>query len=247
MWAVIPARAASVRLPGKNRMRCAGVPLIEWTVRAARAASCITSILITTDDTAILEAYAPGPDVSGPDLRLLSRPPGLARPETSIRCVLLHALEQVPALRAEPAFCLLQPTSPLRTAADIEAAWKLFEEKKPDQLWSATLTKPRAWHYAFGSDGFLEIPDPDLAEAGASGGTGTGDTGGEADKNESPSWAVVNGALYIYATAQFLTGRPPRRVAAYFMPPGRSVDIDTPEDFTMAEQLLAGRAQQQSL
>ena len=236
MWAVIPARAASVRLPGKNRKLCAGVPLIEWTVRAARAASCITSILITTDDAAILEAYAarsnmPGsnvPGVSGPGLHLLARPPGLARPETSIRCVLRHALDQVPGLRAESAFCLLQPTSPLRTAADIEAAWKLFEEKKPDQLWSATLTKPRAWHYAFGSDGFLELPDPDSDPGAAS-------TGGA-----SPAWAVVNGALYIYATAQFLTDRPPRRVVAYFMPPGRSVDIDTPEDFAMAEQLLAG-------
>jgi len=108
--AVVPARAGSKRLPGKNMKMCAGKPLIQWTIEEAKACAEIDHILVSSDDEVTLE-FAECMGVTA-----CKRPKKLARDKTPMMPVLKHAL-----LWAENHWdkkmdivVLLQPTSPVR-------------------------------------------------------------------------------------------------------------------------------------
>ena len=111
----------------------------------------------------------------------------------------------------------LQPTSPLRTADDIRAAWNLFIEHAPCAVVSVSPLVPESWLGRIGPDGRFE--------------RWTGDQ------------AVyrLNGAIYIQSTDDYSDERPARDTIAYIMPPERGVDIDTVADLHYA-RFLAERA-----
>ena len=130
MLAVIPARGGSKGLPGKNILECAGRPLIEWTISAARAVDMLDDVLVTTDS----------PEIAGVSLSAgasvpFLRPDELATDDASLLQVVRHAWEQhrtPEGLRFEY-IVVLQPTSPLRTAAHIETAIRhYFENRKSE-------------------------------------------------------------------------------------------------------------------
>lgn len=83
--ALIPARGGSKGLPNKNVLDCAGKPLIEWTIAAARGASAIDDVLVSTDadDIAAVSRRA---GASVPFLR----PTELAGDESSMLDVIRH-------------------------------------------------------------------------------------------------------------------------------------------------------------
>ena len=109
--AVIPARGGSKRTPRKNIRYYKGSTLIEWAAMAAFGSAYIDRIRISTEDAEIkvLAAqigYA----------KVIDRPAELATDEASNEDVLRHAQ----SLEPHDWIVLLQPTSPLRTAADID-------------------------------------------------------------------------------------------------------------------------------
>lgn len=123
LLAIVPARAGSKGVPGKNKAPIKGRPLIDYTVAALEAAKSVDGILITTDDEDILRAYA-----GRENIVLVRRPPELATDTATTSAAMKHALgawEAAGRDRPEAIF-LAQPTTPLRTAADIDAAYKLF-------------------------------------------------------------------------------------------------------------------------
>src|SRR5690349_11475180 len=107
---LIPARGGSKGIPRKNIKPIAGKPLIAWTIEAALAARGLDGVVVTTEDPEIAEvARAYGAEVP------FLRPMELAADETPGIDPVLHALDMLPGFDA---VLLLQPTSPLRTAAD---------------------------------------------------------------------------------------------------------------------------------
>lgn len=108
--AIIPARAGSKRVPGKNREPVGRVPMWQRAVQCAIDAH-IQSVCVITDDEAIAEHAAKIPKV-----RVLNEPPELAADDVPMRDVLMYA---VPRMGQADAVCLLQPTSPLRTCDDV--------------------------------------------------------------------------------------------------------------------------------
>ncbi|MCX6552985.1 MAG: acylneuraminate cytidylyltransferase family protein [Acidobacteria bacterium] len=128
---VIPARGGSKGIPGKNLAPVAGKPLIAWTIEAARASRRLSRTVVSTDDPAIArEALRLGAGVPG------LRPASLAEDHTPMLPVLAHALAFFGSGGGiEPdAVVLLQPTSPLRTAAHIDAAIDLLEATGADSV-----------------------------------------------------------------------------------------------------------------
>ena len=116
--ALVPARGGSKGLPGKNIRPAAGRPLLDYTVAAARSSACIDRVVLSSDDEAIMRvARASGCEVP------FRRPAALATDEATSIDVVLHALDQLPP---HDLVVLLQPTSPLRTAADIDGACRLL-------------------------------------------------------------------------------------------------------------------------
>ena len=113
---VIPARGGSKRLPGKNLKLLLGKPLIQWAWDEARKSNYIDTIQLSSEDNEII-CYAQGNGISG-----FQRPPELATDEASLSDVLLHALS---IFSEYDLAVLLQPTSPLRIAKDIDCGIEL--------------------------------------------------------------------------------------------------------------------------
>jgi CMP-N,N'-diacetyllegionaminic acid synthase len=137
---VVPARAGSRGVPGKNKRDFMGKPLVAWAIEVSKA-TC-TRTCVTTDDPEILsiaEQYG---------VQAIIRPPEFAADTTPMVDVLKHVL----SVESEPgeALVLLQPTQPLRTVAHVKQA-----------LWAFTLA-----HHADSVVSVVEIPahmSPDFA------------------------------------------------------------------------------------
>src|SRR5690349_5952460 len=120
---LIPARAGSKRLPGKNYRDLHGKPLIAWTLDAAIASTELSDVVVSTDDPQVARI------ADGMAVECIARPPELATDSTSSIDVMLHALDHLRSEgRAYDAIMLLQPTSPLRGASDIQAAAALARD-----------------------------------------------------------------------------------------------------------------------
>lgn len=224
--ALIPARGGSKRLPRKNVLPLAGRPLIAWTIQAALDAGGIDDVVVSTDDAEIADvARAAGAAVP------FRRPSALASDDATTLDVVWHALAELG--NRHDWLVLLQPTSPLRTAADIADALDLARRHNASVTSIACPGKPLGWvHRA--EDSLIPIGDEmDSSPIGsprmrplAAGETTT-------------AWGWLNGALYVVPVAWL------RRTGAFVtdatlpfaMPVARSVDIDTAEDFALAEAL----------
>lgn len=103
--AIIPARGGSKRIPGKNLRPFNGLPMMAWSIRAARQAGCFDRIVVSTDDPAIADlALAEGAEVP------FMRPAELADDYTGTVPVIAHALGELPSATLA---CCLYATAPL--------------------------------------------------------------------------------------------------------------------------------------
>jgi CMP-N,N'-diacetyllegionaminic acid synthase len=216
--ALISARGGSKGIPRKNIRSFCGKPLLQWSIDAALATTCVDQVVVSTDDPEIAQvARACGAEVP------FLRPAELATDTASGIEPVLHALEQLPQVSD---VLLLQPTSPLRTSADIEAIVALRKQAGRESAVSLTPSaKHPAWMYSLNGDQLLE-PLVQL-------------DGAYCRQQLSTSY-VLNGALYL-ATRAFLLKEQsfiaPETVG-FVMPAERSVDIDTPLDWQLAEFLM---------
>ena len=111
--AVIPARGGSKRVPRKNIRSVGGKPLMAYTIESALQSVHLDAVVVTSEDDEILEVAAKY------GARCLLRPEKLAMDDTPTIDTTLHVIEKFPGYDQ---IVLLQPTSPLRTNLDIDAA-----------------------------------------------------------------------------------------------------------------------------
>lgn len=113
---LVPSRGGSKGIPRKNIRLLGGQPLLAYTATAARKSAWLTRVLLSTDDA---EIAAVG-KAMGLDVPFL-RPAELALDTTPMIEVVLHAIRWVQGQGEKyEAICLLQPTSPLRSAETID-------------------------------------------------------------------------------------------------------------------------------
>lgn len=224
--AIITARGGSKRLPGKNTRPLAGKPMLAWTADAAKAcAPLLHTIVLSTDD----EDIAALGRRLGVDVPFM-RPAALASDEAGSLEVVQHAvhfIEQRDGVTMDWVL-LLQPTSPLRLASDIEATIALARSKDCDSVVSIT-DMPAHPIYAkqIDAQGFLQ---PFAAGA----------PDGVRRQDASPRAYIYNGAIYLTRRDILMEKNSfyGSRILPYPMPPERSVDIDTEFDFRLADMLL---------
>lgn len=120
--ALIPARAGSQRVKGKNVRRLGGHPLIAYSIHAARTSGVFDDVIVSTDS----EEYAAIARDYGASVPFL-RPQKYASSVSPDIEWVTHALDEL-AARGEryDCFSILRPTSPLRTAATLRRAWMQF-------------------------------------------------------------------------------------------------------------------------
>jgi len=226
--AVVPARGGSKGLPGKNLLEVGGKSLVRRAVEGAAASGCCRRIVCSTDDDAIgAEAIRAGADVP------FRRPAELADAAATSLAVVLHALQRVEAERGGPVdmVCLVEPTTPLRSAEDIAAAVHMLTEagSAADSVVSVcevTDAHP-AWLRKI-TDGALEPYFGGLEEPTR-----------RQDLRMYPVPYRRNGAVYVTRREVLAAGGGlyGTRCLAYVMPPERSINIDSELDLLCARAI----------
>ncbi len=215
---VIPARGGSKGVPGKNIREIGGKLLISWTIDAAKSACCVDRVILTSDDADIIRvAKECGWEVP------FVRAARLAQDDTTTIEVVLDALERCPGY--DWVF-LLQPTSPLRSADDIdEAAECCLRHDAPACISVCRAQKSPYWMYTMHADGQLEPLLPNFQFT---------------QRQDLPPVYLCNGAIYLARTEwlrqhkKFIS----QSAVSYEMPVQCSIDIDSESDFQQLKIFL---------
>ncbi len=227
--AVITARGGSKSIPRKNIKPLGGKPLIGWTIDAALQSRMLSRVIVSTDDAEIAQAARE----CGAETPFL-RPPELAQDDSSSISVVLHALQWLEEQeRFLPDYVLLlQPTSPFRNAEDIRGAIALAEARRA----SAVVSVSEAQSHPYLCKRMLN--DATLADFVPSQRV-------YQRRQDMLSAYALNGAIYLNRREALLRDQTllPKGTLAYVMPPERSLDIDTPWDWHIAELILKERVE----
>jgi CMP-N,N'-diacetyllegionaminic acid synthase len=227
--ALIPARGGSKGIPRKNLRLLHGDPLIAHSIRTAKSCSQLSRIVVSTDDPEISRvALQYGADVP------FLRPPELSTDSAKSVDVAIHALNMVELEQKTEydAVCLLEPTSPLRTPADVAAALDLLSTSQADAVVSVYRIESPHPIKTLKIDNDRLVPfiadrwKPNLT------------------RQELPSVFAVNGAVYCIRRDPLIAHRSfwGTNAAPYVMPEERSVNIDNEFDLALAEFLLQQRS-----
>jgi CMP-N,N'-diacetyllegionaminic acid synthase len=221
--AVIPARGGSKRIPGKNLALLGGKTLLQYSIDAALASLRVGRTLVSTDDQEIARAgLAGGAEV--PQMR----PDEFARDESPMLGVIRHAISMAePDRHWVEAVVLLQPTSPFRTAAHVDAAIARYEASGARTLVSVRAATQHPY-YAWRADNERLMPFFSMQQM-------------EIVRQDLPPALFETGAIYILNRKDLDAGRfYGASIAPFEMDERASLDIDTPQDLEFARFLLAG-------
>ncbi|NEO12185.1 MULTISPECIES: acylneuraminate cytidylyltransferase family protein [unclassified Moorena] len=224
---LITARGGSKSIPRKNTTWLAGKPLIAWTIKAALKSHRLNRVIVSTEDEEIAEISKKW----GAEVPFL-RPAALAQDDSSHISVLIHAvdwLEQVEGTTIDY-LMLLQPTSPLRSAQDIDLGIELALEQNADSVVSVCKASTHPYFTRrITSDGKLQdfVQKPD----------------GYLRRQVLPPAYAWNGAIFLVRRDILIEKQTLEtdRTYAYVMTPERSLEIDTPWDLYLANLILSDR------
>ena len=217
---IVPARSGSKGLPGKNIRNFLGKPLMSWTITAAIEADITPHLHINTDS----REYASIAESYGAKVPFL-REESLAGDHVIAADVYKRHLELLKADgQTFDHLMVLLPTCPMRTAKDIQAAWHRYQELECDALISVYEAPGRAsW--------LLRVSDDNRVSQ----------LMGSKLKNrqDEENLYFPNGAIYIFKTLiiENSVGYYDQDSCAFIMDRTKSIDIDTEEDFRLAEVL----------
>lgn len=217
--AVVPVRAGSKGLPGKNMRHIDDLPLYLRAVH--QGLRTIGRVVLSTDIVEITQKNLPE------CCTLCLRPAELAADNTPMASVITHLIETHNL--HDYTLVLLQATSPLREDFDIYTAIALHEEGRHDLVMSVVDSDPSILKYGTLSDGdFTAMRDPSHCFQ---------------NRQSLPMIHKPNGSVYVFTAASFMSsdGFPIGRIGAIEMPCNRSFDIDTLDDFLYVEKLTTKR------
>lgn len=221
--AIIPARSGSKGLPGKNIKPLLGKPLIAYSIEAAIESQCFDTVHLSTDS----EHYAEIGRKFGADVPFL-RSEYTSSDKASTWDAVIEVIENYRVIGKEfDTVTVLQPTSPLREAKDIQEGYDIYYvnsaksvigvcECNHSPLLCNTLPLDRCMN------GFISQST-------------------SYRRQDMSPYYRINGALYIVDIKTLLKNRTilyNQNCFAYIMPNNRSVDIDSQYDFYVAESIM---------
>ena len=223
---VIPARAGSKRLANKNTRLLCGRPMIEYTIEAAQHSRCIRglNVVVSTNDSGVMgvtnrmatETMKEGKRVGAPYIR--KRPERLATDNASQVDVIIDSVTWLEEMGVETEWVvLLQPTSPLRSAEDIDKALETMIMSNAHSLVSVSEVQEAPYDMMDSSGRMLSV--------------------------KKDLYLFLNGAIYITRYDHLVKQRSfytPSESLLYFMPKWRGIDVDDEDDFLVADYIMRG-------
>jgi CMP-N,N'-diacetyllegionaminic acid synthase len=214
--AVIPAKAVSKRIPGKNLKDLAGKPMLAYILETAQKAAGIDKVFVTTESDEIervAEAYG---------AEVLRRPVELTEDAVTTQQVLAHAIAELEKREYTPDYILLlYPTSPLLKRERIEEAVRIALANDSDSVVSGVYDKGHYWKQ--GADGWRRLYPVELVNS----------------QQQEPLFKE-NGALYLTKTPILKQQLVADTTDILLMQPDETIDVDYPEDFAAVEKILQG-------
>jgi CMP-N-acetylneuraminic acid synthetase len=225
---IIPARGQSKGIPRKNIRLLCGLPLLAYTAQTALASRRVSSVILSTDDKEIAEVGRQH------GLRVpFLRPAELARDDSPTLPVIRHAIEWAESNgEFYEAVCILQPTTPLRSAELVDRCIGLLETSGADSVTTMLPVPARLnphWVYFEDATGVFRLS--------------TGESEPITRRQNLPPAFHRDGSVYVIRRdvvmdQNSLYGQTLRGVV---VDPDDSVDIDSPEDWALAESMLQKR------
>ncbi len=221
---IIPARGGSKGIPHKNIRPLAGRPLIHYSIDVARQLAPDSHIIVSTDDVEIVNiARQTGLSVD------YMRPAELATDTSGPREVIIDAMNYADNMGITyDKVCLLQPTSPLRTVNDVLDCLQLYTSEI-DMVVSVVEVTCNPYYNCFETNpdtGFLHISKGD---------------GLITRRQDAPKAWEYSGSVYVInpkSIRQMPLGAMPRRIPCP-TDRSRSIDLDTPLDWLIAETIIS--------
>ena len=201
-------------------------PLVGWTIAAAAASKRIDRVILSTDDSWLIAHYQDDERVS-----VLIRPAHLSHDHAGSVDVALHALQtECDAGRSWNRLVLLQPTSPFRAPGRIDAAFDLLDQTDKGSVTSICRAQTHPYYCFYMADDKSLMPAIDRSAYG------------DVRSQDLPPAYRLTGSIYAIAVEKFLSSR--RFVDEHTQGllcdhPGEDLDIDTLEDFDVAERFVA--------
>lgn len=220
--AIIPARAGSKGIPGKNLVPVCGKPLLAWSILQARAAEGIDGVWVSSDGADILAAareYGAG---------AIERPAELSGDTASSESAWLHAADVLAAQGYDLEYIVgMQATSPIREPADLAGALRQMREGHYDSLLSVVEIED-FFMWRLDADGAPEPVNYDY-------------------RNRKRRQAIEkryleNGSFYVFRP-ELLRAQNNRlggRIGLYVMARHKMFQIDKPEEVTLCEAIMRG-------
>lgn len=216
---IIPARQGSKRVPGKNTKLLAGIPLIEYALKAAVDSEWLTTLVVSSDDDTIASIVSKYPSV-----RYINRPKELASDTSPAIDYVKHAFDVLGD--KFDVVVIIQPTTPFVLASDIDGTIDLLV--KNNAATSVSVVRLEQMHHPLklkimkGSTLLPLLTDEGPIKAA----------------HELPDVYSRNGGVYATTTETIMKGLiigDP--CVGYVMPFERSIDINYSIDFEFAEFL----------
>jgi N-acylneuraminate cytidylyltransferase/CMP-N,N'-diacetyllegionaminic acid synthase len=222
--AIIPARSGSKGLKNKNLKLINGIPLVAYPILAAKKAKLIKRIVLSTDSKKIAKIGKK----YGAEVPFL-RPKKLATDNSMVMDTYFYTIEKINKNEKSNIneFVVLSPTSPLRTANDIDKAIKIFKKKKADSLISVKAASyPIGWNNVIATNGKLKPLNSNLDVVD--------------NRQKLKKTFINNGAVFIFKHSLLKKNRKYilKNTYPYVMSEKSSIDIDNELDFQIAKMLI---------
>jgi CMP-N,N'-diacetyllegionaminic acid synthase len=223
--AIIPARAGSKGIPGKNIYPILGKPLISYSIESALESKKLSSIIVSSDDKkvqSIVQGYKGYRRILFHD-----RPKYLADDKSKIIDTVIEVLNNFLPKENIEAVMLLQPTSPIRSGIEIDEAIHMLEKNSSANSIVSVCAMddlhPARMYWS--NEGYLNAIMP-LYE--------------KARRQDIPLAYYRNGAIYLTKICALKTEKSfvARPIIPYLMPESKLLNIDSPRDIMVAEVLI---------
>lgn len=215
--AIIPARSGSVGLKNKNILLLGGMPLINWTIKAALDSKIFKSVIVSTDDKNIARIAAK----AGAEIPFI-RPKEISNSTASAASVIIHALRE---LNIDGRFAYLQPTSPFRSSIHLRQANQVFNKNNCVPLVSVSESKPESWLQTLTNTGNLvSYNQKKMATY----------------RQKDRLLYVPNGAIFLSKATQFINEETfyTDKTKAMVLSKISGLDIDDLDDFNLARAIV---------
>lgn len=218
--AIIPARGGSKAVLRKNIRLVAGLPLIVYTIKSAQASRSLTRVVVSTEDDEISEIS------KSFGCEVIRRPPELAKDDTPTVPVVQHVFSVFNEKGEHFDYgVVLQPTSPLRTGADIDAALRILSESDADSVVSVYQVSDHHPARMYRLVNGQLVPYDDSIRS--------------MRRQDLPPVYHRNGAVYAFRRKVLeqdtLLGK---KILPYIMPEERSLNVDNENDLRLADLIL---------